>query len=59
MRRDGRVWEVRQRLVLSALVVVADIAGLVVLAVREMLTVPLVLMLAMAAVLVVGLIWRR
>ena len=59
MRSDWRNPEVRRRLALSALVVAADIVALVVLGVSEMLTVPLVLMLMVAAVLVVGLIWRR
>ena len=59
MRSDWRNPEVRRRLIFSALVVVADIAGLVVLAVSGLLTAPLVLMLMVAAVLLVRLIWRR
>ena len=59
MNGDGEIQELRQRLVLSALVVAADIVGLVLLALGGMLTVPAALVLAMAAVLLVGLIWRR
>ena len=59
MRSDWRNPEVRRPLIFSALVVVADIAGLVVLAVSGLLTAPLVLMLMVAAVLLVRLIWRR
>ena len=51
MKRDGQIRELRQRLVLSALVVAADIVGLVLLAVNGMLTVPAALVVAMAAVL--------
>ena len=50
------LWE---RLVLSTLVVAGYIVALVVLAGRELLTVPAVLMLMTAAVLLVQLIWRR
>ena len=59
MKGDGQIRGLRQRLVLSGLVVVADIVGLVVLAVNGMLTVPAALVLAMVAVLFAGLIWRR
>ena len=48
-----------RRFLLSVQVVAVYIAGLVVLAGSEMLTVPLVLALALASVLVVRLIWRR
>ena len=40
MNRDGQIQEVRQRLVLSALVVAADIVGLVLLALSRMLPGP-------------------
>ena len=47
------------RFVLSTLVVVAYIVALAVLAWRESLTALSVLALALASVLLVGLIWRR
>ena len=50
------MWE---RLVLSTLVVAGYIVALAVLAGREQLTVLSVLALALASVLLVGLIWRR
>ncbi len=50
--------ELWQRLVISALAVVVYIVTLAVLAGREQLTVPSVLALALASVLLLGLIWR-
>ena len=51
--------ELWQRLVLSTLVVAGYIVALAVLADRELLTIPAVLMLMVAGVLLVRLIWRR
>ena len=59
MNGDGHIREVRQRLVLSGLVVVADVVGLVLLALSGMLAVPTALALGIAAVFLVWLIWRR
>ena len=59
MNGDGEIQELRQRLVLSALVVAADIVGLVLLALSGMLTVPAVLGLGIVAVFLVALLWRR
>ena len=57
--RGGRTPTWWRRFVFSAQVVAVYIAGLVVLAGNEILTVPLVLALAAVAALLVGLIWRR
>ena len=59
MRRRGGLPTWWRRFVFTAQVVAVSIAGLVVLAGNEMLTVPLVLGLAIIAALLVGLIWRR
>ena len=59
MRRGGPIRTWWRQIVLSIQVVAVYIAGLVVLAGSEMLTVPLGLALGIVAALLLGLMWRR
>ena len=59
MNGDGEIREVRQRLVLSGLVVVADVVGLVLFSLSGMMAVPTALVLGIAAAFLAGLLWRR